>query len=262
MAYTAQELITKSFYLSGIVGRNLQSITGDQIYDGLNMLNDLLNFKQIETDLVPYYQLITFPLVPQQEYYYLPYIADIESLTFQLQTVRYGMQQLQRRHYYGSPRANNVYSLPLNWNFNRSLGGGVLAMYFIPDQAYVIQAMVKLFLVDVNLTTDLTNITETFTNPDNIPNFTQYTFVNSSNQGLDTSYIEYLRYALARLICSEYGIMFNPQSEKIYQSYVRKLMYISPPDLTISSQCILNAKDKTAYPSFADVNIGKGWRPA
>ena len=35
MAYTAQQLITRSWFLSGIIARNLQVPTGDQIYDGL-----------------------------------------------------------------------------------------------------------------------------------------------------------------------------------------------------------------------------------
>ena len=63
MAYTAQTLVTRSWYLSGIVSRNLQVVTGDQITDGLQMLNDLLNFKQIETDLIPYWTYIEMPLI-------------------------------------------------------------------------------------------------------------------------------------------------------------------------------------------------------
>ena len=71
------------------MARNLQVPTGDQIYDGLQMLNDLLNFKQIETDLIPYWQSITFNAVPGQEFYFLPYVAAVEVSTFNLGVVRY-----------------------------------------------------------------------------------------------------------------------------------------------------------------------------
>lgn len=251
MAYLAQTLITRSWYLSGIVARNLQVPTGDQINDGLNMLNDLLNFKQIETDLIPYFTYISFPLVAGQEFYFLPYIAAIESSTFNIDVVRYPMDVVSRSNYYGSGRVDNISTLPFSYNYNRALGGGNLAMYFKPDQAYILKAMVKIFLVDVNLNTDLTNISET------VP----YTFINSSNQGLDTSYIEYLRYALAQYMCSEYGIMFNPESEKILTSYKRKLMYIGPPDLSNKKVSILTADGQSGF-NYGDVNVGHGWRPS
>jgi hypothetical protein len=249
MPYLAQDLITRSWFLSGIIARNLQVPTGDQIFDGLQMLNDLLNFKQIETDLIPYWTYIELPLVANQEYYFLPYVAAIESATFNLDVVRYPMDYVSRRNYYGSSRVDNISTLPFSWNYNRALGGGNMALYFKPESNYPMKMMVKLFLVDVTLTTDLTNISE----------IVPYAFVNSANQGLDTAYIEYLRYALARYFCSEYGILFNPESEKILMSYQRKLMYESPPDLSSIKTSIL-----TECPGFnwGDCNIGKGWRPS
>lgn len=430
MAYLARQLITASWFLSGIVARNLQFPTGDQMNDGLNMLNDLLNFKQIETDLIPYWQYITFNAVGGQEYYYLPSVAAIEEMTFNLGVVRYPMIYQPRTNYFGSSRVDNIETLPFSWNYDRALGGGNLGLYFIPDQAYPLKMKVKLFFTDVNINTDLTDVTSlfgvtsnftsnplttaftatmgvssqliinstqpvsfgeqvqflgssipstlslgttyyavpinhatfyvatslanaqnnivvsyasgsgnvqsialvltlpspqdmvigseimftnvtgslpegispgviyyanpsssttltvatsfqnatsganilytssgsgtntlTFINPNNIPFYTYYTFINSSNQGYDTAYIEYLRYALARYMCSEYGVGFNPQSEAIYMSYVRKLMYISPPDLSMKKVSILGAHDRTGY-NWGDVNIGHGWRPS
>lgn len=260
MTYTAQQLITRSWFLSGIVARNLQYPTGDQITDGLQMLNDLLNFKQIETDLIPYWQYITFPAVPQQEYYFLPYVAAIEESTFNIDVVRYPMVSTSRSNYFGSSRVDNIYTLPFSWNYERGVGGGTYGMYFIPDQAYIIKMKVKIFLVDVILTTDLQDVTLSFTNPYAIPNYTQYTFINNSIQGYDTAYTEYLRYALARYMCSEYGVGFNPESEKIYQSMVRKLMYMDPPDLSMKKLSILYADSNPGY-SWGDVNIGRGYRP-
>lgn len=251
MGITAQQLITRSWFLSGIVGRNLQVPTGDEINDGLYLLNALLDFKQIETDLIPYYTYIQMPLVSGQEFYYLPYVADVESATFNIGVVRYPMNYTTRTKYFGSSRVDNISSLPFNWNFNRAEGGGNIALYFNPENNFIMKMMVKIFLVDVTLNTDLTNVSEV------VP----YTFLNSSNQGYDTSYIEYLRYALAKLMCSEYGIIFNPESEKILNAYQRKLMYIEPPDLSMQKYTILAADNHGGY-NWGDVNIGHGFRPS
>lgn len=251
MPYTAEHLITRSWFLSGIVARNLQVPTGDQIYDGLQMLNDLLNFKQIETDLIPYWTYIELALVSGQEFYFLPYVAAVESATFNIDVVRYPMDYSTRRMYFGSSRVDNISTLPFNWNYNRALGGGNMALYFKPESAYPMKMMVKLFLVDVTLQTDLTNLSEA------VP----YRFINSSNQGLDTGYIEYLRYALAQYMCSEYGVLFNPESEKILTSMKRKLMYVSPPDLTVIKTSILCSENAGGV-NWGDVNVGHGWRPS
>lgn len=257
---TAQQLVTNSWFLSGIIARNLQVPTGDQITDGLQMLNNLLDFKQIETDLIPYWQYITFNAVPTQEYYFLPYVAAIETSTFNLGVVRYPMVSTSRTNYFGSSRVDNIYTLPFSWNYERGVGGGTFGMYFIPDQPYPIKMKVKIFLVDVTLETDLSDVTESFTNPYAIPNYTTYSFVNNGIQGYDTSYTEYLRYALARYMCSEYGILFNPESEKIFQSMARKLMYMGPPDLSGKKLTILQANEQTGY-NWGDVNLGHGYRP-
>ena len=112
------------------------------------MLNDLLNFKQIETDLIPYWTYIELPLVANQEFYFLPYVAAIESATFNIDVVRYPMDYVSRRNYYGSSRVDNISTLPFSWNYNRAVGGGNMALYFKPESNYPMKMMVKLFLVD------------------------------------------------------------------------------------------------------------------
>lgn len=248
MAYLARTLVQRSWYLSGIVARNLQGVTGDQETDGLALLNALLDFKQIEIDLIPYWTYFELPAVPNQEFYFLPSVCAIESLTFNVDQLRYPMDFSTRRAFYGSSRVDNISTLPFNWNFNRQLGGGNLALYFKPEANYPLKIMGKIFLTEVTLDTDLSNIASTL----------PYIFLNSSNVGLDTSYLEYLRYALAQYMCSEYGFLFNPESEKILKKYERKLMFESPPDLSIIKTSIL--MQGTGI-NFGDVNLGNGWRP-
>lgn len=235
MPYTAQTLITRAWYLSGIVSRNLQVPTGDQITDGLMMLNDLLNFKQIETEYLPYFsynQAIT--CIPGQEVYFIPNCALIETVTFNFQDVRYSMNSQTHGQYFGSTRVNNITTLPFNWTFVREQGGGNLYLYFLPDQAYPLNIFGKFFLTDVSLDTDLTI-------------------------QLDTSYIEFLRYSLANYMASEYGVLFNPESAKILESYRRKLMYMSPPDLTVNKTSVLAHGSNPV--TLSSIGLYQGWVP-
>lgn len=233
MSYTARQLITRSWYLSGIVARRLQSVTGDQATDGLFLLNALLDWKSVQIDLIPYWTYYEFPAVIGQEQYYIPNLFAVETLTFNISTVRYSTGSLSRSNYFGSSRVDNINSLPFSWYFNRSLGGGSIYLYFKPAGDYPIKIMGKFGLTNVTLDTDLLTI-------------------------YDPSYLEYLRYALARYMCSEYGILMNPESKSILAALERTLMDVSPPDLSIHKTSILS---DTPGLNYGDINLGMGWRP-
>jgi hypothetical protein len=233
MSYTARQLVTRSWYLSGIVARRLQSVTGDQATDGLFLLNALLDWKSIQIDLIPYWTYYEFPAVIGQEAYFIPNLFAVETLTFNVNTVRYSTGFVSRSNYFGSARVDDINSLPNVWYFNRSLGGGSIYLYFKPAGPYPIKIMGKFGLTNVDLDTDLTAI-------------------------YDPSYLEYLRYALAQYMCSEYGIVMNPESKGILMALQRTLMDVSPPDLSVRKSSIL-----TNIPglNWGDINLGVGWRP-
>lgn len=234
MAYTARTLITRAWYLSGVVARRLQTVTGDQINDGLFLLNALLDWKTIDTTLIPYWTYYEFDAVAGQESYFIPNLYAVESLTFNIDVVRYATDFSTRHNYFGTTRSDNIQALPFNWTFNRSVDGGTIYLYFLPAGNYPIKIMGKFGLQNVTLDTDML-------------------------QTYDPAYIEYLRYALARYMCSEYGFIFNPQSEKILTKIEHQLMYVEPPDLSVQKTSILT---KNTGINYGDVNLGKGYRPS
>lgn len=233
MAFTARDLITRSSYLSGILARSLDTVPGNLIADGLNLLNALLDFKTIEVDLIPYYTVYNMTSVVGQEAYFIENLYEIESLTFEYDTVRYSTYYTPRSIYFGSPRVNNISSLPFAWYFNRGLKGGTLYIYFLPQLPFPLQIVGKFGLTDVTLDTDLTTV-------------------------YDKSYIEYLRYALAEYMCNEYNISFSPENKEKLISMQRTLMYISPPDLSVKKISIL--RNGPGF-NWGDINIGIGYRP-
>lgn len=233
MAYTGLQLITRAFYLSQVVSRQLETVTSDQLSDGLYLLNALIDFKNTDLRLIPYFSTSTFNAVIGQELYNIPNLLFIDSLTFNIGTVRYSMYDQTRKGYFASPRVDNITALPFSYRPERVLGGMNIYLYFLPQDTYVMKIMGKFGLSEVTLTTDLSLI------------YDQY-------------YIEYLRYALARYICGEYGATFPDASEKQFQEIQKKLMDVSPADLSITKKSFFG--NNMGY-DWQHINISPGWSP-
>ncbi len=231
MAYPTVKLITNSYYLSGVVSRKMQTVTGDQVSDGLDLLNAMIAVKSANTRLIPYYQQYNFNAVVGQEKYFVPGLLMIETLTFYIGSVRYSMQPEKRIAYWGNGRVDNINSLPYYWNVQRTLNGSNLYIYFTPSQAFPMVVWGKFALQSVTLNQDL-------------------------SLTLDAFYIEYLRYALADQICQDYGVTLLPGPAQRLKELESIIMYIDPPDLTNTNV--------SAYPDrswgYGDVNIGHGFR--
>jgi hypothetical protein len=59
-------------------------------------------------------------------------------------------------------------------------------------------------------------------------------------------------------MCSEYGIIFNPQSQKVLEQYKRKLLYMSPPDVTTNK---MGMDQGTASNGWTFIQFFNGWVP-
>jgi hypothetical protein len=234
MTNTAQQLITRSYYLSGIIARDFETPTGGQIQQGLEIFNSLLNWKSIETELLPFYKIYNFVSQQGVEKYFIPNLFEVESLTFLLNgNVRYSSHQQTRNQYFGTFRVNNLESLPLNWRAERVNDGTDIYLYFVPQQNYPIQIVGKFGLLNVTLNTDL----EAF---------------------YDKGYITYLDYILASYLCDHYGGSLPENTQKRLESMERKLTYTTTPDLSCNKSSVFNAN---AGFNWGYVNIGKGYIP-
>src|SRR6185503_20885583 len=189
MIITAKELITKAYYLSQIESRNLQTVEGYQINDGLYLLNALLDVKGSDLRLIPYYTETIFNTVQAQEKYFLPNVLSAEVMTFNIGAVRYQMQGLSRDKYFGPGRIDDVQSLPFQYHVERAFGGSNIYLYYVPQDVYEVKMWGKVGLTEVNLDTNLSGVYDPF-------------------------YIEYLRFALAEYICLDYAETFLEQAAK------------------------------------------------
>lgn len=231
MAYSALTLITRSWYLSGIVARNLETVSGDQITDGLFLLNVLLDFKASDIRLIPYFTRYAGVFVTGQELYYIPDLYEIETMTFNIGDVRYPMSSTSRDIYFGQGRVDNITSLPFQYHLERQKGGSNVYVYFLPNQAYIFNLSGKFALTEVTLMQDMSLTYDQF-------------------------YMEYLRYALAQFFCNEYSIAFAPEKAAMLKMYEKKLLDVSPPDLTMQKLSLMGGR---SVMNWAQANIGKGY---
>lgn len=233
MAYTALQLITRAYYLSQVVSRSLQTVSGDQITDGLYLLNADLDYKSTDLRLIPYFTRTTFNTVQGQEMYFIPNLLYVDSLTFNIGSVRYSLIENTRREYFAGPRVDNIQSLPYSYRIERCLDGSNIFLYFIPEAVYVMQLSAKYALTEVTLTTDLSLIFDQF-------------------------YIEWLRYSLAVRICEEWGATVPDATRAKYMEMTKKLMEVSPPDLSIQKREYFGS---SAVWDWQTINLYKGFLP-
>jgi hypothetical protein len=241
MAYTVSKLITNAYYTAGVVARDFQTLEGSQLEDGLDFLNEILGDTSVDSDMIPYYTKNSFNSVIGQESYFIPHLIELTTLVFFIGPIRYQMNEIPRRAYFGSTRANNIETLPFTWHVERTFQadpntnipteGAILSLYFIPNQAYPLECWGLYGLTDVQFNQNLELV---------YPKF----------------YITYLKYALAVKICDEFSYEIpsgvNKRLEKYQESISKRSQEL---DLRLQKISTLGS-----YPglNYAIINFG-GW---
>jgi hypothetical protein len=234
MAYTTNALAQGAFFLSGVIGRDFQEASPEQINLGIDFLNDILADKTIDTAMIPYYSKIDFTAIPAQPDYYFPNLIQVETCFFFINTVRYAMTQINRRSFRGDPRAENIQSLPFNYMVERQLGGAMLSIYFEAEQAYPMQLWGLFRLAQVVYNQDL-------------------------EQSLDRFYINYLKYKTAERICQEFNYDVPPgviRQLGEYDNYISRST--QQMDITMSKISALSQYNRGV--NYGLVNLGP-WQP-
>lgn len=234
MAETALQLITKSFYLSQIVSRQLQTVSGDQITQGLELLNALLAIKGSDLRLIPYFQRYDFPTVAGQEEYFIDNLLLVDAITFNLGSVRFPMQEMTRYEFFGTPRVDNIQSLPFSYRCERELDGMRIFLYFPPNAVYTVKLSGKFGLTSVTLHQDMSLTYDGF-------------------------YREYLRFALAEYLCLDYGATMPEPAKMKLNEITKKLLDTSPKDLSIQKRSYF--RDGRGGLDWQTINLSEGYWP-
>lgn len=232
----ANELIVKAYYLSEIVSRGLEEVSGSQMADGLEMLNDIITEKSAKGYEIPYYETRSFSTVTGQEKYFVDDLINISTVTFTSNNVRYPVELFKRKEYKGNGRVEGVQSLIYNCYVERALGGANLYFYPLPADVYLVEVTSKYALSEVTGNEELSDTKEKY-------------------------YQGYLKYALAERICDFYNIEFSPGKMKTLMKKERDIFNVDPPDMTIKKLSTLNSDDNAEYLSYPWANLSGGWFP-
>lgn len=233
MPYLASTLITRSYYLSQILARGFQFESGEEMNDGLYLLNELLDEKSSDLQLIPYFNEYDFNTVQGTEMYFVPNLLDVDTMTFNIGTVRFSMNKLTRKEYFGTPRVDGLQALPFSYRVERCLDGSNIYLYFVPNQGYAVKVWGKFGLTDVTLNQDLSLTYDGF-------------------------YLSYLRHALGIKLCSEYGQTFPDAAMKEFMRIEKKLKSISPVDVSMSKMSFFNTGCTF---DWQFVNLSTGYYP-
>lgn len=235
MPYTATNLITDAYYLSGIVAREFEEVSGTQMENGLKWANDLLAEKVVEKNMIPYEGQTTFIAVPGQEVYSFSGLIDVDTLTFTLDTVRYGMVRMPRDVYQGYVRANNIRSLPFTYLIEREFGGAKIYIYFTPDRQYEFTINGVFRLEDITIGQDL-------------------------ELTIDRFFTTYMRYDLAAYICNEYNIQ-TPRSVSDKINFFKETISLQSRKQSMKPIPTSTINPPTSI-NWDYVNFVRGWYPS
>ena len=224
------ELISNSYYLSRIVGRDFETVSASQSKDGLSILNDILSEKNISSAAISYNETQNFNAIQGQEKYFIANLVSVETLTFQDSNVRYRMNEVSRDRYFGLARVNDIQSLPQQFFVERTLGGANIYMYYLPDKEYEFELTGKLALQEVALFDDL-------------------------SLSYDRFYLSYIKYNLAERLCDFNGNTVPIGVQKRLADLNREIDNFSGIDLSVN---VVNPFGSTSMDPV-QIQLSRGW---
>lgn len=234
MAYLTSNLISDSYYLSGIVSRDFETVTGSQTSDGLRLLNEVLADRTVDESTIPYTDKYLLTAIPGTDEYFIADLIDIDVFVFYIQSVRYQTRNQKRQDYFGSFRATGIQSLPWDWHFERQFGGGKLYLYFVPDVAYPMEIWGSFRLSSVTLFQDL-------------------------SLTLDQFYTNFLKYLLAERLCQFLSYKL-PQDISLQLQKYYKWIASNTNVMDLRQQKLSSLSGGSAI-NYAVVNLSGGWIP-
>lgn len=226
-------LVQGSLTLAGVRSIGLDQASASQAADALLWLNQLLSEQGITSDEIIYIEEYIFPMVIGQEKYSIPNLAEADTVTYVLNEVRYGLDEMSLTQYKSSYRVNNVNSLPYMFYQQRTLTGTDLYFYFKPSQEFITTVNGKFQFPEVNMNTDL-------------------------NLFIAPFYQTYLMYLLAARMCDWYLLNVPPGVAKTLYQLENKIKSINSYDMSYRPTKLLS---RGAFWDWPSINLSPAWKP-
>lgn len=216
MPYTVTELITKAWNLSGIVAAQTETVSGDQLKEGLDHLNDFLALQNANSRIIPHTRVQQLTCAAHSEELFVQHLLSLDSLTLSEEKPScYLLQSLPllgRKEYFHQDY--HSFLRPRFYHLEKTKGGSLLFLSPTPDKVYSLKLVGKFGLTEVHPYDDLSTI-------------------------FDRDYLLYLRYGLADYLCDLYNHPFSAKGK--LKEIERKLLDASPLDLSMDKISMLHS---------------------
>lgn len=226
------ELITRAYIEANVISAEFETASEQQTSNALYLLNVCLSESQINGNFIPFETHTTITCVPGQQEYSLTDVVEVRQITFLDGDVRFNMICDSQYRFFGSMRVDEIRSLPFHYYVERCVGGSNLYLYFLPDQAYTLQLLVK-------------------------KSITQLTIADNLDQ-FDLFFIDYLTHLLAQRLCIEAGQVFRSDLKDLMNKYETKMKQLTPLRLEGVPSCMFQG-DSASDPYF--YTYFRGWMP-
>jgi len=214
---TPNDIIDRAYRIIGVRSKD-QALSGDDVGQGLYILNQMLDHYSADSQLIAYYDVIEFPLVVGQESYtisdqlvadvtnkrlvYLKYVNLIDN------QYRYPVRVENDTMFYRFTRDETVTRRPSIVFLQQEIGQSRITFIEAPDKTYTCVVKGKFILAHLELSTIITQV--------------------------PIAYHRYLEYALANeLRASRSGAEWSDISERNFQDAITNLTTSNDIDIEI-----------------------------
>ena len=228
MAQTAQELITRAFFLLGEFSPD-HTISGPEIAEALQYLNEIIDSFGGSGVMLPYNKLIKFNMIVGKNVYILkPSGGDVVSnkigelvyAEIERDDIVYPLKIIPKARFYRAYRFEKFQSLPRFIFYQNTVDSSEVTFWGPPSLIYEARIQIKEKLPNLQLTDSI----------DFLPPF----------------YFQFLRYALGRELSNVYESgAWTKQKERKYQSLKEQIAAQVDKDLTISGGYMNNIVGET-----------------
>lgn len=224
MKLQVNKLIDKAYQVIGIKSAD-RNLTGDEITEGLEQLNIIIDLISGNSQQISFSKTLTFDLTIGKQVYTIgeggdfgnERLVNLEKAVLIDSNIQYPLSILSDNAFYGISRNLNTNGKPSRVFFQNNLDNLTEIHFFIiPDKSYTVKIKGKFILSNLEFNTEI----------ENVPHY----------------YYAYLQYYLAKVLHSFFpSSTWTPENEKFFTTFKSECLSYNDIDLDVRTSPIRSA---------------------
>lgn len=220
--YTVRQLVSESYYLTNIVARDNEVVSGTQSALGLLLLNTIIDFSRTDKQIIPFWENKSYSTATGVSKYYIKNLSSIENITYLNGSEIIPLRMLNSSEYYDSTLSTNNTGDTGAYYAERLSGGTNIILVNTPASDSTMYIHGKFACIELEFTSNLLDYFE-------------------------LGYIEYLTYKLADSICIRNNIETPVNILKSISDYRAIISSSSVANLTMDNYVEQYYRDDIVY---------------